>query len=129
MVRKQLQGLGHGTGIDRKLIPEELVEIFSSTFNHTAAMRHERALVRAILTPEGFTEAVTFAKDELETIRAPILMVYGSEDPVGSEELWEQFVSGLPNGSLHVVPDTGHLPWYDHPDEVADRVTAHLASP
>ena len=35
----------------------------------------------------------------------------------------------MPDASLAVVPDAGHLPWLDRPEEVGDLVTSFLSAP
>jgi len=34
--------------------------------------------------------------------------------------------AAMPNGRIEVLPDTGHLPWIDYPDQVADLVRRHV---
>ncbi len=128
MVRKQMQGLGHKTSLDQGLIPDELIELYSSTARHTNAMRHERDLVKNILDRGGFVNGFTLDTDELQTIMTPTLVVYGSEDPVGNVEIWERFAETLGNGTLHIMTDSGHLNWYDKPNESATQITRHLAN-
>jgi pimeloyl-ACP methyl ester carboxylesterase len=54
-------------------------------------------------------------------------MVLGTEEPVASIDLWQQFVGLLRHGELHVVDGAGHLPWYDDPAGVGGRIRAFLS--
>lgn len=54
-------------------------------------------------------------------------MVYGRDDPVGSVETWERFAESLANAALYTLADSGHLNWYDKPQEVAAQIEMHLA--
>jgi pimeloyl-ACP methyl ester carboxylesterase len=126
MVRKQLAGLGHRISLDRGLIPDVLVDLYSSTGRHTEAMRHERDLVRNILDRGGWVDGFTLGTEELGGITVPTLMIYGNQDPVGRVEIWERFVEILGNGALYTVADSGHLNWYDKPQEIAIQITTHL---
>ncbi len=126
MVRKQMEGLGHKTSLSEGLIPDVLVELYSSASRDTEAMRHERDLVRNILDRGGWVNGFTLGTDELRRITVPTLMVYGRDDPVGSVETWERFAETLRNGVLYAIADSGHLNWYDKPQEIATQITTHL---
>lgn len=127
MIRKQLAGLGHAKSLDLGIIPTKYIDMKAAESRHTGAMRHERHLVRAVIAGKGFRPGITLRRAELEAIQAPTLMVYGKDDPLGSEGVWSAFVASLPNGSLAIVPDSGHLPWYDRPGEVGALTRTHLS--
>lgn len=127
MVRKQMEGLGHGTSVRQGLIPPELVNIYIATGRDTSAMHHERDLVRNIINRHGYVDGLTLTDHDLRSIQAPTTMIYGSDDPVGNMEVWQRFVEAMPNGDLHLLSDSGHLPWYDRPDEVASLIKRHVA--
>ncbi len=126
MIRKQLEGLGHGASLDEGARLDDLVGMYGATSRSTDAMRHERGLVRAVLTADGWEQGFPLEEDELAKITAPTLMVLGSEDPIGSIELWQRFVDALPDARLEIVPDGGHLPWWDDPGAVAQMIRAHI---
>jgi len=126
MVRNQMEGLGHKSSLDQGLIPNELIDLYSATSRHTDAMRHERDLVKSTLDRKGFVPGFTFSRAELRDISAPTLMIYGSDDPVGTVEIWTQFVRAMPSETIHVVSDAGHLNWYDKPEEAGARIRQHL---
>ncbi|HKY47185.1 MAG TPA: alpha/beta hydrolase [Acidimicrobiia bacterium] len=128
MVRKQMQGLGHKTSLDQGLIPDELIELYTSTSRYTEAMRHERDLVRSILDRDGFVNGFTVSPQELKGITVPALIVYGLDDPVGTVDIWKRFAESLENGSIYTLADSGHLNWYDKPHEAGARIAGHLAN-
>jgi Alpha/beta hydrolase family len=64
---------------------------------------------------------------ELAAIRQPVLMVYGTADPLGSVDGWRRFAGRLPHGELEVVDGGGHLPWYDDADQVAQRRALYIS--
>ncbi|HKY49009.1 MAG TPA: alpha/beta hydrolase [Acidimicrobiia bacterium] len=126
MIRKQMEGLGHKRSLASGEIPAELINLYSATSRHTEAMRYERDLVRSVLTKRGWVPGFALSDSELPSVAAPTLMIYGSDDPVGSLPLWDKFAGSLPNGTLWTAPGCGHLPWYDKPREVAGQVTSFL---
>lgn len=126
MIRKQMEGLGHQRSLDSGAIPAELINLYSATSRHTAALRHERDLVRSVLTKRGWVPGFALSASELPSVAAPTLMIYGSDDPVGSPTLWDRFAGSLSHGTLWTAPGCGHLPWYDKPREVAGQVLSFL---
>jgi pimeloyl-ACP methyl ester carboxylesterase len=94
----------------------------------TGSMRHEREMVRAIARPRGFRSGLTFDDAELARIEHPTLHVFGTADPVGTEETWRRAVGLLPRGELCIVDDAGHVPWFEDPARVAGEVSRFLAA-
>ena len=52
--------------------------------------------------------------------------VVGTADPVGLATAWQRAASLLPLGELELVQDAGHVPWFETPRLVADRVRGFL---
>jgi len=121
-VRTMLRRSGHGATLDAGLIPEAFVGWRASVARETGAMRHERAMVRQIVDGRSYRPGLTFDDYDLAAIGTPTLMVYGTEDPVGSVEVWRRFAGLLPRAELEVVDGAGHMPWFDDPTEVGERV-------
>jgi pimeloyl-ACP methyl ester carboxylesterase len=117
--RSILRDSGHGASLDAGRIPDEFVTWRVAVNNDTPAMRHERAMVKAVVAGSRWSPSLVFEPDELRAIHQPTLMLFGSADPVGSVDLWRRFVGMLPRGSLEVVDGAGHMPWFDQPALVA----------
>jgi pimeloyl-ACP methyl ester carboxylesterase len=129
MIRKQLAGLGHAKSLDRGIIPTQYIDMKAAESKYTDALKNERGLVRSVIAGKGFQPGITLNKNELAGIQAPTLMIYGRDDPLGSEKLWSDFMSSLPNGGITITPDSGHLPWYDGPHDVGALTLRHLQEP
>ncbi len=126
MLEAQLRQIGHGPSLDSGRIPDEFIAWRLALARDTAAMRHEREMVRAIATPRGFRPALVFEDGELAAVEQPVLHVVGTADPVGSATAWQRAASLLPRGELELVQDAGHVPWFEAPRLVADRVRRFL---
>lgn len=74
----------------------------------------------------GWVPGFALSASELPSVAAPTLMIYGTDDPVGSSTLWDKFAGSLSHGTLWTAPGCGHLPWYDKPREVAGQVLSFL---
>lgn len=124
-----LRDSGHGASLAAGRIPETFIEWRRAAHNDTAAMRHERALVRRVVQGPGWRSGITFDQDALASIGAPVLLVYGTADRTGDVETWRAFMASLPIGSLEVIEGAGHMPWFDQPSQVATLVEGFLATP
>ena len=60
--------------------------------------------------------------DELRSLTAPTLVVWGDHDPTGTVEAAQRTVSLIPNAQLEVLP-AGHVPWLGHAERVADLLS------
>ena len=99
-VRSILRQSGHGPSLDDGRIPDEFVDWRVATGRDTDSMRHEREMICAIVKGKSYRPGLTFADAELAAIRRPTLHVYGTEDAVGSAEIWKRVAGVLPRGEL-----------------------------
>lgn len=126
MIRKQLAGLGHAKSLEQGIIPDEFINMKVAESRYTRAPRYERDLVRSVIARKGFQPGIALSRTERDAIQASTLMIYGDDDPGGSEKLWSDFITSLPNGSITFTPNSEHLPWYDRPHEVGALTRTHL---
>jgi pimeloyl-ACP methyl ester carboxylesterase len=89
-------------------------------------MRHERDMVRTIVSARGFLPGLTFDDAELARIGQPTRHVLGTADPIGTIDTWRQTAALLPRGELKLVDDAGHVPWFDDPTRVASHIAGFL---
>lgn len=127
MVRAQLRAIGHGATLDAGRIPDEFLHWREALTRHTRSMPSERAMVRAIVRGRAFRPGLTFRDADLAGIRAPAVLVYGTEDPVGTIETWRRFAGALPRGELQIVDGAGHVPWFDDPGRVSAELRRFLS--
>ena len=73
---------------------------------------HLRAL-RAQVDPAGQREVLV---DQLSLLKMPTLVVWGARDRVFPESQAREAVARLPEGSLALIPDCGHMPHVECPD-------------
>ncbi|HWT32961.1 MAG TPA: alpha/beta hydrolase, partial [Microbacterium sp.] len=64
---------------------------------------------------------------ELEAIACPVVLLWGSHDPLGAPDVGRALAERMPDARVIEVPDAGHLPWIDQPDMCADAVREVLA--
>ena len=64
---------------------------------------------------------------DLAAVRVPTLLVWGERDPLVPRQLAEEWTRALPDVRLIVLPGAGHVPMFDAPAELADRIREFLA--
>jgi pimeloyl-ACP methyl ester carboxylesterase len=66
---------------------------------------------------------------ELAHIRQPVLIVHGDRDMVVRQLHAEVLQAGLPSAGLAVLEGAGHVPYYTHPEALAELVRRFLTPP
>ena len=64
--------------------------------------------------------------DEVTAARLPALLVWGASDRILPSAQLAAAAAALPHAAVHLLPDTGHMPQIERPDEVAALVTAFV---
>jgi 2-hydroxy-6-oxonona-2,4-dienedioate hydrolase len=129
-VRAIVRANGDGASLDAGRM-EEFIAWRMALGRETDSMLSERAMIRAIVDWRrgSFQQGLVFENDDLAAIRARVLMIYGTSDPVGSIEIWKQFTEALPRGDLRIVDGAGHMPWFHDPTGVAADIKSFLSAP
>jgi pimeloyl-ACP methyl ester carboxylesterase len=70
-------------------------------------------VLRTLVSPLGQREVLV---DRLPSLKIPTLVVWGARDRVFPESQAREAVARLPQGSLSVIPDCGHMPHVECPD-------------
>ena len=121
----QIRAIGHGPSLDAGRLDQFLAWRVSLT-RETPSMRHERAMVQAYLGGRAWRSGFIPTDAELASVRHPVRMLFGTEDPTGTPAIWERFVALLPNASLDLVEGAGHMVWWDDPERVGGSVREFL---
>jgi 2-hydroxy-6-oxonona-2,4-dienedioate hydrolase len=125
MARSQLEAIGHGPSVAAGRM-DGFIDWRVAFARDTDSMRHERAMVRAILGRDGWRSGFIPTSAEIGGIDHSTRMIFGSADPTGSAEMWRAFTGRLPHGELQVVEGAGHMPWWDEPAKVGRLVGEFL---
>jgi pimeloyl-ACP methyl ester carboxylesterase len=96
------------------------------------------AWVMKMKANDGFTERSIWSspkissevvKDRLGTISVPTLIVWGGKDELVPLEQGRSYASGIPGAKFVVVPDCGHAPSIEKPDEFLSAVVPFIDAP
>lgn len=64
--------------------------------------------------------------ERLGEIRCPTLVICGADDGMVPPENSRQISAGIPGAKLELIPECGHLPMLEKPDQVAELVRKFL---
>jgi pimeloyl-ACP methyl ester carboxylesterase len=65
----------------------------------------------------------------LADVKQPVLLVCGERDPLVGAAQTEALLRGLPNAGRVVIEGGGHMPYYTHPEVLAEVVRRFLTPP
>jgi pimeloyl-ACP methyl ester carboxylesterase len=125
--RSQLEAIGHGKTVAQGRM-DGFVAWRTAFARDTPSLRHERAMVQALIHGSGWKPGFIPTDAELAAVRHRVRMLFGSEDPTGTAEGWRRFVGRLPHAELEVLAGAGHMPWWDAPQAVGRSVRTFLGS-
>jgi pimeloyl-ACP methyl ester carboxylesterase len=86
---------------------------------------YERAFLdtlRIMIRIRGARPDVALSAAELSSVRQPVQLVWGNDDPMGSTEIAHRVAEALPDAELHIV-EGGHAPWLTQADQIGSLAT------
>lgn len=126
-VRSLLRRVGLRRAIDEGKFSDEALAWVVALYRGTDTMRHETADgPRLTSVRSGWIQRVLHTDEQLGRVQAPTCIVYGDEDPFGSEEAARDLADRIGDAEVHVLEAAGHAPWLDQGDEVARILTGFL---
>jgi 2-hydroxy-6-oxonona-2,4-dienedioate hydrolase len=126
--RSTLRQIGHGASLDAGRISRPFLDWYLALQRHTDTMEHEVAMIASAARWRGFDERLTLRAEGLGAVTVPTAFLWGADDTFGGAEVAEELVAVMPDATLELVEDSGHLPWLDDPARAAAFVTGHLAA-
>ena len=118
---------------DADRVPEDLAACLAAGARLPGATRSWTTMVERVFVPPGrglFARELRATRalgSELEGIICPVVLLWGSHDPLGAPDVGRALAERMPDARVIEVPDAGHLPWIDQPDICAEAVRGVLA--
>jgi len=116
-------------------IPPEFVREFVESMIHYPVPEEflEKTVSEGLKVPSrvwrGYYEGVVLTTDDrarLGEIGAPTLILWGERDAVLPREEQERRAAAIPNATLRIYPDTGHLVHWERPEWVVRDLEAFI---
>ena len=87
---------------------------------YTDTLRNDATMIIGCGTWRGgFYPHLDLDDNDLSAVKVPCLVLSGTDDPVGGVDITERLASSLPDATVEVLNNAGHLPWLDDPERVA----------
>ena len=106
----------------RDLITPEVIRGYTPTFRTVANRLGLRRLIGAI-DPMPLTQAAGL----LQQLRQPVCLIWGEQDRILPLDQASWLRDHLPRAELHVLPEVGHAPQEEAPEQVNEIIIAFLA--
>jgi 2-hydroxy-6-oxonona-2,4-dienedioate hydrolase len=110
--------------------PAEFVSEHHALARRPGQLEASTTMARTLFGPCGQRQVLL---DRLPTLTTPTLVVWGGCDHVLPAHQAQTAVNLLPHGRLSVIPDCGHLPHVEQPDQfvavLSDWLTDHRGQP
>jgi hypothetical protein len=104
---------------DPSRVTEEMVDLYAAV----ADAGYQRAMFAMM---QHLSDTAELA-DAVRTLKTPVVLVWGREDPLCPLLLGEELHGALPDAELHVIEDCGHCPAEERPAEAASALIDFLA--
>jgi pimeloyl-ACP methyl ester carboxylesterase len=103
-------------------LPAEYFDHVFQTFDHGT----RRAVLRLYRNTRNTKAAMQQLADALSPLDLPALVVWGAHDPYIAVEFAERQRQVFPHAEVKILPHSGHWPFADDPDAVAEVVVPFL---
>lgn len=122
-----LKQIGLGEAMAAGRVSEEAIDWFHSLLRDTNTMRNEIRQNPPIMGPvKGLDPEFLLTDALLGDVRAPALLVWGTEDFYGGEAVARAMTAAMPDARLEMLPGAGHAPWMDDPERCGELLRTHL---
>jgi pimeloyl-ACP methyl ester carboxylesterase len=123
-----MRQIGHGASLDANRIPAAFTEWYADMLRYTNTMKNDLAMIGGALVGDRFDPTLTLDDSILRSVRAPTSFLWGTDDGFGGEDVARRVVAAMPDASLEMFAESGHLPWLDDPRTIAARVSSFLST-
>jgi pimeloyl-ACP methyl ester carboxylesterase len=103
-----------------------VLRLYLSQFNNPSVVSaEERDKIAELAVRDSVPECThkilqanaDFAVDGIDKIEVPTLVIWGEKDPVLPKIMAENFVNKIPNSQYVMIPEAGHLPHEESPED------------
>jgi pimeloyl-ACP methyl ester carboxylesterase len=106
-------------------LPPEIAEVILATERMPEFERTFRSNLRVLLRLRGARPRSALTESQLSAVSQPSLLVFGRQDPMGSERAGRRLMWALPEAELR-ISEGGHCPWLNEAERIAGWVNTFL---
>lgn len=119
IARRGLESVFH----QQELITERLVERYAAVYRHKGSARALASTVRQILPPNPAKINARYG-----TLSTPVLILWGEHDRIVKPWQGKQLNRELKNSRMVIIPDCGHNPHEERPEETFTIILGFLSN-
>lgn len=123
-----LRQIGHGKSLDAGRISQSFKDWYLDLQRYTDTMEHDGNLIGSFNSGGGWDQTLTLTDELLTSIETQTLFLWGVDDGFGGDDVARRTVAPMPNATLEMIDDSGHLPWLDFPTEIGARTRSFLST-
>jgi pimeloyl-ACP methyl ester carboxylesterase len=121
---KSVPSMFSGLGGDISKIPPETVAVWREQIaevrHHPATLGHAATAFASVVSAIYVDQAATWSA--IDRVTAPVLLLWGSEDPLITRLMIDGALARRPDWHLHVLAGAGHNAPAERPDEYVETV-------
>lgn len=119
LIRYGLKQIMH----DKNKVSDEQVEAYCLPY------RFPKGVITSILTLQQFNneQLIEIARD-YPTLNSPILIIWGDHDTLIPMSHYEKFTQDFPHANRLLIPNCGHIPQEEAPDQVLEALLNFFAT-
>lgn len=118
------RNMGHGALLDGPGFPDAFYVWGKSMGSDTDTMRNDRRAIQRAMNWGGADPELLLNDELFRSIPHRTHWFWGTADPFGTVDGAKRAVEQMPNATLELFEDGGHLPWLDDPARAAAAVRA-----
>jgi pimeloyl-ACP methyl ester carboxylesterase len=122
-----MRQIGQGKSLDADKMPANLSDWYFALTKYTDTMRQDGDTIFSVRAKGGFDQSVALRADTLAKVTVPTHFLWGEDDAFGGEDVAHWIVGSMPDATLEMIPDSGHLPWLDEPRHIGQETARFLA--
>lgn len=100
----------------------KIVKALAAENNDPIASRASRTEMSALVNLLGWRTNMRIRTEDLKKLIMPTLLIWGEWEPMGGADVAQGVSDAIPNSVLEMLP-AGHVPWFGHPDKVAQLIS------
>jgi pimeloyl-ACP methyl ester carboxylesterase len=127
-VRSMLRQVGLHRAIDTGRFSSEELAWFHALLRDTDTMGNEVRANRYLSVRHGLFGGPIIPDEVLASIRTPLVLLWGEEDPFGGAPIARHLMARNPGSQLELVAEAGHAVWVDEPDHTAAAIARFLGT-
>ena len=120
--QRSFRRMGHSEAFTQRPDIVDQLSWYAALTRDTATRQNDQSLFGRIRPRDAITPA------ELARLQIPTSFFWGDADTFGGADVARRMAETMPNATLELVAQGGHLPWLDAPERAAAHLRAVLAA-